>query len=102
MNDIERKFNTAMTDVYRKADRECGYRATRFLQMLSEKGGVKTAKELVSKEGGTEGFLKLWQLGRLDLSVEALVLKDEYNRLFTEDELTLCKERLEKYNYDAK
>ncbi|MBZ9621424.1 hypothetical protein G9F71_000770 [Clostridium sp. FP2] len=102
MNDLERKFYTAMTDVYRKADKECGYRATRFLQMLSEKGGVKTAKELVSKEGGTDGFSKLWQLGRLDLSVEALVLKDEFKELFTEEQLSLCKARLEKYKYEAK
>lgn len=100
MNDIERKFYTAMTDVYRKADKECGYRATRFLQMLSEKGGVKTAKELIAKEGGTEGFSKLWQFGRLDLSVEALVLKNEYKELFTEEELRLCRERLEKYKFE--
>jgi len=70
--------------------------------MLSEKGGVKTAKELVSKEGGTERFSKLWQLGSLDLSVEALVLKDDYNGLFTQDELSLCKKRLEKYKYGVK
>ena len=102
MNDLERKFYTAMTDIYRKADKECGYRATRFLQMLSEKGGVKTAKELVSKEGGTDGFSKLWQLGRLDLSVEALVLKDDFKELFTEEELSLCKVRLKRYKYEDK
>jgi hypothetical protein len=102
MNDLERNFHNAMTDVYRKADKECGYKATRFLQMLGEKGGVRTAKDLVTKDGGTEGFLKLWQFGRLDLSVEALVLKDEYKELFTEEQLRLCKERLEKYKYEVK
>lgn len=100
MADIERKFHTAMVDVYRKADKECGYRATRFLQMLGEKGGVKTAKELISKDGGTEGFLKLWQFGRLDLSIEALVQKDEFKNLFTDEELRMCKERLQKYGHD--
>ncbi|UZW12852.1 hypothetical protein OSC52_13440 [Clostridium pasteurianum] len=100
MADIERKFHTAMVDVYRKADKECGYRATRFLQMLGEKGGVKTAKELISKDGGTEDFLKLWQFGRLDLSIEALVQKDEFKNLFTDEELRMCKERLQKYGYD--
>ncbi|MBU3159510.1 hypothetical protein KPL37_07040 [Clostridium frigoris] len=102
MNDLERKFNKDMTNIYRKADKECGYRATRFLQILSEKGGIITAKELVSKEGGTEGFLKLWQLGRLDLSIEALLLTDEYKVLFTKEELKLSKERLEKYQYEVK
>lgn len=102
MTDVERKFHTDMVDVYRKADKECGYRATRFLQMLGEKGGVKTAKELISKDGGTEGFLKLWQFGRLDLSIEALVQQEEFRELFTEEELKLCKERLIKYGYDEK
>jgi hypothetical protein len=102
MTDIERKFHNAMIDVYRKADKECGYRATRFLQMLGEKGGVKTAKELISKDGGTEGFLKLWQFGRLDLSIEALVQQDEFKGLFTDEELRMCKVRLQKYGYEVK
>ena len=102
MTDLERKFHNAMIDGYRKADKECGYRATRFLQMLGEKGGVKTAKELISKDGGTEGFLKLWQFGRLDLSVEALVQQEQFRELFTNEELLMCKERLEKYGYEVK
>jgi hypothetical protein len=43
-----------MINIYKRADKEIGYRATRFLQMLSEKGGMNTAISLVSKEGGTE------------------------------------------------
>lgn len=100
MTDLERKFHNAMIDVYRKADKECGYKATRFLQMLGEKGGVKTAKELISKDGGTEGFFKLWQFGRLDLSIEALVQQEEFRELFTDEELLMCKERLQKYGYN--
>ncbi|WPC42817.1 hypothetical protein [Clostridium sp. JS66] len=102
MTDLERKFHNAMIEVYRKADKECGYRATRFLQMLGEKGGVKTAKKLISKDGGTEGFLKLWQFGRLDLSIESLVQQDEFRELFTDEELEMCKERLEKYRNEIK
>lgn len=102
MNDLERKFHNAMIDVYRKADKECGYKATRFLQMLGEKGGVKTAKELISKDGGTEGFLKLWQFKRLDLSIEALVQQEEFKELFTDEELRMCKDRLGNYGYEVK
>lgn len=102
MTDLERKFHNAMINVYKKSDKECGYRATRFLQMLGEKGGVKTAKKLISKDGGTEGFLKLWQFGRLDLSIEALVQQDEFRELFTDEELEMCKERLEKYRNEIK
>jgi hypothetical protein len=99
MGELERKFNLAMKDIYNDAKRECGYVATRFLQMLAEKGGVSTAKNLITKEGGTEGFAKLWECGRLDLSIEALILRKEYQELFTEEEKRLCKDRLLKFGY---
>lgn len=102
MTDLEKKFFSDMKEIYMKADKECGYRATRFLQMLGEKGGVEAARALISKDGGTEGFTKLWEFGRLDISVEALVLKDEYESLFIEKERQICRERLIKYNYDFK
>ncbi len=101
MNDIERKFNNEMINIYKRADKEIGYRATRFLQMLSEKGGINTAISLVSKEGGTEGFAVLWENKRLDLSVEALVLRDEFSELFSDEIWKVCKERLEQYGYSV-
>jgi hypothetical protein len=101
MNDIERKFNNEMINIYKRADKEIGYRATRFLQMLSEKGGINTAISLVSKEGGTDGFSVLWENKRLDLSVEALVLRDEYKELFSDEITKVCRERLEQYGYSV-
>ena len=88
-----------MRNIYVRADKECGYRATRFLQMLGEKGGVGTAKSLISRPGGTEGFTKLWEFNRLDLSVEALVIREEFQSLFTKEEIDTCKNRLNEYGY---
>ena len=99
MTEAERKFNIAMKDIYQTAKRECGYNATRFMQMVAEKGGVIAAKQLISKPGGTDGFATLWECGRLDLSVEACVLKDEYKELFTDEERNLCRERLLEFGY---
>ncbi len=100
MTEVERKFNIAMKDIYQTAKRECGYNATRFMQMVAEKGGVIAAKQLISKPGGTDGFATLWECGRLDLSVEACVLKDEYKELFTDEERNLCRERLLEFGYE--
>lgn len=99
MSELEKRFTVAMKEIYTRADKECGYRATRFLQMLSEYGAVQTAINLVSKHGGTEGFAKLWELGRLDLSVEALVLKSEFQSLFTNETRGICRDRLKEYGY---
>ena len=94
MTDLERQFTKDMINIYTTAKRECGYQANRFLQLVGEKGGVSAAKQLIQKPGGTEGFAALWKHHRLDLSVEAHVLKPEYKTLFTEEERKICKERL--------
>ena len=99
MTALEEQFNEDMLNTYTTSKKELGYNPTRFLQMLSEYGGVQTAKRLIAKEGGSDGFTTLWEHHRLDLSVEALVLKPEYNELFTDEERDICKKRLDQYNY---
>ena len=99
MTSLEKQFEQDMIDIYTTAKKECGYNASRFLQMLSTKGGLTAAKQLISKPGGTDGFTTLWEHGRLDLSVEAHVLKPEYSVLFSEEELRMCKERLVQFGY---
>ena len=101
MTDVERKFNVAMMDIYKTAKKECGYNATRFMQMVAEKGGVAAAKQLIAKNGGTDGFATLWEHGRLDLSVEAHVLKEEYRELFSDEERKMCRDRLIEFGYSC-
>lgn len=102
MTALEKRFEQDMIDIYMTAKKECGYNASRFLQMLGAKGGLAAAKQLISKPGGTDGFTTLWENGRLDLSVEAHVLKHEYTELFTDEERRMCRERLEQFGYMAK
>lgn len=101
MGSIENKFNEDMKNIYFSAKREINYAATRFMQLVSQKGGLLAAKQLIVKEGGTYGFEILWENKRLDLSVEGLVLKPEYEPLFSDEERKLCRERLEKFGYDT-
>jgi len=94
-----KRFDRAMINIYTTTKRECGYTATRFFQMVNEIGGLATAKQLIRKPGGTEGFATLWEHGRLDLSVEAAVINPEYQSLFSAEEIKLCKDRLLQFNY---
>lgn len=96
---LEKHFHKDMVEIYEKAKTDCGYVATRFIQMVAEKGGLVTAKELIIKDEDTYGFERLYELKRLDLSVEALVLEDKYKDLFTSYEKKKCKDRLKKYGY---
>ncbi|WP_366922802.1 hypothetical protein MFMK1_003280 [Metallumcola ferriviriculae] len=97
---LENKFNEEMKNIYFTAKKELGYNAARFMQLVAQKGGLLAAKQLISKEGGTYGFEVLWENKRLDLSVEALVLKDEFAELFTNAERDICIKRLREFGYE--
>ena len=99
MGSLENKFHEEMLNIYITAKKELKYNASHFLQLLSYEGGVKAAKQLISKDDGTYGFLILWKNKRLDLSVETLVLKPEYHDLFTDIERERCGDRLKQYGY---
>jgi hypothetical protein len=93
------QFDQRMVDIYRTAKSELGYNATYFLRMISERGGLATARSLISSATVSEGFTALWERKRLDLTVEALVLQEEFAGLFTEDELDMARDRLAQYGY---
>jgi len=92
------KFDEAMKELCRVAKREYAYNPTRFIQMLGDYGGVGAAKRLLADEQVQEGFSTLWECGRLDLTVEAHVVRPEFASLFTEGEVGRAKERLLKYD----
>lgn len=97
--ELELLFDTAMFDIYRRAKAEAGYNATRYLQMLDEHRGLGTARILLHANTVSEGYTALWERGRLDLTVEALVLKPEYASLFTDEERAIAQRRLTDYGY---
>lgn len=97
METLKREFDIDMKNIYLEAKKK-GYNATRFFQIVSEQGGYAAAKLLIQKPD-TEGFLKLWDMKILSLSVEALVTNPKYRSLFLEKEIKICKDRLISYEY---
>lgn len=97
---IEAMFHEEMLSIYRKAKYECNYNATRFLQMVTEQGGLVAAKTLLHAQGYSDGFTALWECKRLDLSMEALVLQEQWSKLFTVEELAVARERLQELGYN--
>lgn len=96
---LETAFHEAMLEIYERARTECHYKASRFLQMVGEKGGLETARYLLHAPGLSEGFTALWECKRLDLTVEAYVLKPRWQGLFTQDELVIARKRLSDLGY---
>ncbi len=95
---LEVEFHEAMLDIYRKAKSEAKYNAVRFLKMVTDHGGLETAHMLIKSAAVSDGYTALWERGRLDLAVEAMILNNErYQSLFSEEELAVCAKRLKQY-----
>ena len=97
---VRYRFHQRMLEIYDEAAK-FGYYPTRFRQMVEEKGGLETAEYLLGLNTVSDGFTRLWEEGRLDLSVEALVLQDEWQVLFTPEELDIARQRLKEACYLA-
>lgn len=81
-------------------DRTRPYRAERFRQMIVPgckrfKGGVEAARHVLYR-GETDGFSFLRAHGRLDLSVEKLILDPKWTDLFTEADRSAARRKLGK------
>ena len=99
--DLEVRFHQAMLNLYHAAV-ELGYRPTYFLRMVNELGGVGAARRLLSTDDLQAGLTRLWELRRLDLSVEALVVQEPWKDLFSYEESREARARLKAYGYDPR
>lgn len=97
--ELEARFDQAMAEICRRALREAGYKATILAALLAERGGLATARFLLGRDEVSDGYTNLWQLHRLDLTVEAYVLRPEFLPLFTSAELDTARARLKEYGY---
>lgn len=99
MSKLEAQFHQAMVDIYVVAKRDCKYNATYFLTMVTEHGGLEAARRLLANTSVSDGFGTLLLCGRLDLTVEAHVLKPEFRELFTSEEIAVAAKRLQEFGY---
>lgn len=97
---LEMKFHQRMLLVHEQAKFECHYHATRFRNLVLSEGGLNAAKQLLGSRHYSEGLTRLWEEGRLDISIEAAVLEEIWGSLFTPDELETAKIRLTELGYD--
>ena len=100
---MKTRWNDRMLEIYDEGKQLSGYNATRFLQKVRRVGGLAAAKDWLSpvtaSKKPTAGFLKLVEIGRLDISLEANALRPPWRRLFTPEELAVAAERLQSYGY---
>jgi Protein of unknown function DUF262 len=97
--DVRAAFERAMKDVYVRAKSEANYTASYFLTMLSTYGGLGTAQKLLASTDVSSGFAALYERGRLDLTVEALVVQPQFASMFSDEEVETAQQRLDQLGY---
>lgn len=98
-NPQDEAFHHKMIELYERAKTECHYNALRFHQMVQQHRGLATAKMLLASNHYSEGLTRLWELKRLDISMEATLIQEPWCTLFSPDELAIAKKRLKELGY---
>ena len=87
------KFHEDLINLYTSAVKSCDCQPI-SLSCVVAQGGVLAAKNYLTSNTVRSGLFPLSEYGRIDLSVESLVLRDEYSGLFESDELQEAEKRL--------
>lgn len=98
---LRQEFANAIHDMVREC-RKLGYNPTAFQVMVHEHGATEAVRRLLQPpvEQPSDGFTRLWEMGRLDLAVESLAGFDlRFESLFSPEERTLARERLALYHF---
>lgn len=90
MTKQETAFTLALVENLKKAAELTGVEEARLLSQAEKDGGVKAVKMMLARGQVHRQFGPLKELGRLDLSPEALVIQGKYSALFTDEEANLC------------
>jgi hypothetical protein len=74
---------------------ELAYTLTVFIGMLERYGGVQTTKRLIADGEIQYGLKRMAELGRLDITMEQIMLEPEFAPLFTGGEIAAARWRLD-------
>ncbi len=95
---LAQRFTEDLINAHYLLGEETGYSAAQFLGSVRRHGGVDAARRSL-RVSQPEGLETLRKMHRLDISVEAYVLRPEYAALFTEDEREIARARLRSCGY---
>ncbi|ONI46748.1 hypothetical protein AN644_02630 [Candidatus Epulonipiscium fishelsonii] len=96
---LKQKFNKEVINTYKRIATEVKYKSSGLLTQINKYGGYEASLKYIMTDANTMDFSVLWEYQRLDLSIEALILKEDYKSLFPDYILEFCKNRLKEYNY---
>lgn len=99
-SDLVRRFHIETLKLCQQVEAVLGRSPTVLLRMIGQMGGVEAARSVVGSSRPSETFGLLWGAGRLDLTLEALVLHPEFRGLFSDALQRRAAERLSQVGFE--
>lgn len=90
---LESEFSARCQDAIRQSY-DLGYPPTRMEEMLRTASARSVAKKMVISGEVHKGFQEMAKLGRKDLTLEAIMLEEKFQPLFTIAEIAAARFRL--------
>lgn len=92
--DLEARFEARVLGILGAALRDVRYDAAHVRALVEARGGLEATRAVLAQPGLAGGLEEFAAAGRPDLSIEALVLEQPFDALFTAEELAAARERL--------
>ena len=94
------RYETRCIQVADEVEAALGRQVTRFRAMCAEHGAVQATKRLIHARRPSDTFSDLWTKGRLDLTVEAVILTErQWDPLFDDMDRAAARKRLQEYEW---
>lgn len=90
------EFERAVFAAMETCRTELGYDPRYFREMVLQHGAVGAVRRLLASSTPSDGFVRLWEAGRLDLTVEAMAVDPRFAALFGERERDIAQRRLDR------
>ena len=91
---LEKKLQDEVIKNCEIAEKDYNCKMTRLIETINRFGIVRTAQEIIRKGRTSDSFSKLVEAGRIDLTMEAVIVNPKYSELFTDEEVNACYELL--------
>lgn len=102
---MDSRENEEFTKLLRSAVGEAEklkYRPAKFKKMLDAYGGFDTVNRVLASGKPSDGFTRLWELGRLDLTCEAIIVETKWRSYFDDNLLAKAEKLLGDMRYPFK
>ncbi|WP_433803390.1 GmrSD restriction endonuclease domain-containing protein [Actinomycetospora sp. CA-084318] len=98
---VEAEFERAVLAQIDTCVADLRYNPSYLRLLVSQHGTLGTARRLLAQPAVSDGFVKLHENRRLDLTIEALVVDPRFAALFSEQEREIARTRLAEFGWSA-